>query len=79
MARLTGDYVLIYGGFEMDYSTLSDGVIIDVAKKTVIKSLLQIEMPLYSLYSGQVTPQGQLVALGVADANTVSQVFKFDE
>ena len=36
-------------------------------------------MPLYTVCNSQVTPQGEVLAFGVADQNSVSRAVRFDE
>ena len=69
--------LLVCGG--QTYTALSDGIIIDTSTKTVTSSFEQKEMRLAGLCSGQMTPQGKVVALAFNGNGRKVQAVVFDE
>ena len=63
----------------MDSHVLNDGIIIDVHRNTVIDYFQSPEMPIYSVSSGMITPNGEILAFGIVSNVSVSRAVRFDE
>ena len=79
VAPLKKNRLLVYGGIDEDGNVLHGGIIIDLRSRTETYRFEQPEMPLYSVCSGQITPEGEVLAFGVVSGDTISQAVRFDE